>query len=258
MRKIGGALAAAVLVIVAGCLGADEQGATTQAAPAADAQRVDPATAGTVTGRVMFEGTPPENPPVKLAGDPRCVEANADGLRFENYVVSDGGLDNVFVHVKGGLGNYSFETPTEPAKLDQQGCRYVPHVLGVRVGQSIEITNSDATTHNVHALPDANREINFAQFQQGQKNLQTFTTAEVMVPVKCDLHSWMNAWIGVVEHPFFAVTANGGAFELTGLPPGTYTIEAWHERAGTQTQQVTIGPGESKDVGFTFQAEAGQ
>jgi hypothetical protein len=128
----------------------------------------------------------------------------------------------------------------------------VPRVVGVRAGQPIEVTNSDATLHNVHSLPETNREFNFAQGTQGQKDLQTFTAPEVMVPLKCDLHGWMNAYVGVVSHPYFAVTANGGRFELKGLPPGTYTIEAWHEKAGTQTQQVTIAANESKAIGFTF------
>jgi plastocyanin/predicted small lipoprotein YifL len=256
MRVMKAVLAAAALVALTACGGGGERPEAAQAGPAADAQRVDPVTAGSVTGRVVFAGTPPENPLVKMSGDPMCIKANAGGLRFENYVVTDGGLDNVFVYVKDGLGNYQFDAPTAPAKLDQQGCRYVPHVLGVRVGQPIEISNSDATTHNVHSLPDVNREFNFAQYQQGQKNLQTFTTAEVMVPFKCDLHGWMHAYIGVVEHPFFAVTTGGGQFELKGLPPGTYTIEAWHEKAGTQTQQVTIGASESKAIGFTFGADS--
>lgn len=252
MQKLSGTLAAALLVMVVGCGGADEPA---QAGPAADAQRVDQATAATMTGRVLFEGTPPENPLVRMSSDPKCMEANADGsLRFENYLVADGGLDNVFVHVKDGLGNYYFDTPAEPAKIDQQGCRYVPHVLGVRAGQPIEITNSDATMHNVHALPDVNGEMNLAQFRQGQKDVRMFTAPEVMVPVKCDLHPWMYAYVGVVAHPFFAVTTNGGRFELKGLPPGTYTVEAWHAKAGTQTQQVTIGASESKEIGFRFTA----
>ena len=120
--------------------------------------------------------------------------------------------------------------------------------------RSVEIGNGDETTHNVHSLPDVNREFNFAQFVKGQKNVQTFTTAEVMVPLKCDLHGWMNAYIGVVDHPFFAVTREGGRFELKGLPPGTYTIEAWHAKAGTQTQQVTIGAKESKEITFKYGA----
>ena len=141
-------------------------------------------------------------------------------------------------------------------KIDQQGCRYVPHVLGVQVGQPLEVGNSDETTHNVHALPDTNREFNFAQYVKGQKTVQTFTAAEVMVPFKCDLHGWMNAFIGVVAHPYFAVTADGGKFEIRNLPPGKYTIEAWHEKAGRQTQEVTVGEKDSKSITFTYRASA--
>ena len=245
----------AVFVVLAAACSGDEKPEVS--ASASGAQRVDPSTAGTLLGRVAFEGTPPENPIVKMAADPACLRANASGMVFDNYIVKDGGLDNVFVYVKDGLGQYHFDVPAEPVKLDQQGCRYVPYVLGVRVGQPIEISNSDETTHNVHSLPDINREFNFAQFVKGQKNIQTFTTAEVMVPFKCDLHGWMNAYIGVVEHPFFAVTADGGRFELKGLPPGTYTVEAWHHKAGRQAQQVTVGAKESKEIGFSYSTPTG-
>jgi plastocyanin len=242
---------AVLSIAAAGCSGDRERAA---AAPLANAQRVDPATAGAVVGRVIFEGTPPANPPVKISGDPACARANAAGLAFEHYIVEDGGLDNVFVYVKDGLGNYVFDTPAEPVKIDQQGCRYVPHVVGARVGQPVEIANSDETTHNIHSLPDANREFNLAQFKQGQKNVETFTVPEVMIPVKCDLHGWMRAYVGVVEHPYFAVTTGGGRFELKNLPPGTYTIEAWHEKGGTQTQQVTVAAKETKEIGFTYKS----
>ena len=252
-RDLLSGAAAALLLLAAACGG---EKPSSPANPPANAKRVDAATAATVAGRITFEGTVPENPPVKISGDPMCQKAHAEGLRLEHYVVRDGGLDNVFVRVKDSLADYAFDPPAAPATLDQQGCRYVPHVLGVRVGQPIEISNSDATTHNVHSQPDVNREFNFAQFQQGQKNVQTFTAPEVMVPFKCDLHGWMNAYIGVMEHPFFAVSADGGRFELKGLPPGTYTLEAWHEKAGTRTQQITVGPGDSKTVGFVFKADS--
>jgi hypothetical protein len=242
------------LVCLAACSGGDKPSAP--AAPPPDAQRVDAAKAGAVTGVIKFEGTAPQNPPVKISGDPACMRANPNGLAFEHYLVKDGGFDNVFVYVKDGLGKYYFEAPTEPVKLDQQGCRYVPHVLGLQVGQPLEVGNSDETTHNVHALPDTNREFNFAQFVKGQKNLQTFTASEVMVPFKCDLHGWMNAYIGVLPHPYFAVTHDGGKFELKNLPAGTYTVEAWHEKAGTQTQQVTIAEKQSREIVFTFKAAA--
>jgi len=193
---------------------------------------------------------------VKLSGDPMCTRAHASGLAFENYMVKDGGLDNVFVYVKNGLGNYHFDAPAQAVKLDQQGCRYMPHVIGIQVGQPLEIANSDDTMHNVHAMPEVNREFNHGQHVKDMKNIATFSTAEVMVPLKCDLHPWMKAYVGVVAHPYYAVTTDGGKFELKSLPPGTYTLEAWHEKAGTQTQQVTIGPKETRDVAFTFTSAA--
>ncbi|HJR61105.1 MAG TPA: carboxypeptidase regulatory-like domain-containing protein [Vicinamibacterales bacterium] len=248
--KILRTLASALLVTIAACSGGEERAAP--AGAAADARRVDPGQAGTVSGRVRFEGDVPVNPSVRISGDPMCIRANPNGMTFENFMVSGGGLDNVFVYVKDGLGGYQFDVPSEPVKLDQQGCRYVPHVAGLQVGQPLEISNSDETMHNVHSLPEANGEFNFAQYVKGQKNVQTFTTSEVMVPFKCDLHGWMNAYVGVVEHPYFAVTTEGGKFELKNLPAGTYTVEAWHEKAGTRTQQVTIAANESKAIDFTF------
>jgi plastocyanin len=170
-------------------------------------------------------------------------------------LVANGGLENVFVYVKDGLGTYYFETPTETIKLDQKGCRYTPHVFGLRAGQPVEISNSDPTMHTVHAIATSNQEFNLSQPIQGIKNTKTFTAAEVMVHFKCNVHTWMDAYAGVLSHPYFAVTASGGAFELKGLPPGTYTVEAWHEKLGTRTQSVTVGTKESKTVDFRFVAQ---
>ena len=245
-------LLAVVIALAAAACGEKKDAAPV--APPPGALRVDVAKAGNVTGRVIFEGAPPENPPVKMSGDPRCMSANPNGLTFEHYMVKDGGLDNVFVYVKDGLGNYYFETPTEPVKVDQRGCQYTPHVFGARVGQPIEISNSDETMHNVHALPNVNREFNFGQHIKGMKNTEVFTAREVMVPLTCNVHTWMKAYGGIVEHPYFAVTSAGGKFELKNLPAGTYTIEAWHEKLPSQTQAVTIGEKETKQISFTFKA----
>jgi plastocyanin len=160
----------------------------------------------------------------------------------------------VFVYVKDGLGDYYFETPTTAVTLDQKGCHYAPHVFGVRAGQPVEIVNSDPTLHNVNAMAKVNQSFNLGQAIQGMKNQKVFKTPEVMVHIKCDVHNWMNAYAGVLNHPYFAVTANGGSFELKGLPPGTYTIEAWHEKLGTQTQSVTLAANESKPITFAFKA----
>jgi plastocyanin len=217
---------------------------------------VDDSKAGSLEGRVTLDGTPPANPPIKMSADPFCIGKNPNGATFENFVVTSGGLENVFVYVKDGLGNYYFEAPAEPVKLDQQGCRYQPHVLGIRTGQTLEIVNSDETMHNVHALPNANREFNLGQAIQHQTDKRTFSAKEVMVPFKCDVHGWMHAYIGVLDHPYFAVTHDGGKFELKNLPPGTYTVEAWHEKLGAQTQTVTIAEKQAAQLNFTFKAPA--
>jgi plastocyanin len=246
--SVAGAWVAAVVLLTA-CRGGQPAPA---GGPPPDAKRVDESKTGSVSGRVMFEGTPPPNAPIKMASDTVCMRENTDGATFETILVSDGGLENAFVYAKDGLGNYYFDTPTEPATLDQKGCRYYPHVFGVRVGQPLEIVNSDATLHNVHAVPTVNREFNFGQHIQGMRETKTFTAREVMVPFKCDVHNWMNAYAGVLDHPYFAVTASGGRFELTNVPAGTYTLEAWHEKLGTQTQTVTLGENDTKEVTFAF------
>jgi plastocyanin len=236
-----------------------------QPAPAPEGQQppaaaaVDPATAATVNGKITLEGAPPANQPIRMNADPVCLRENKGAQTQETFMVGDGGsLGNVFVYVQDGLGGRTFQAPTTPIVIDQKGCRYVPHVLGVMVGQPIEILNSDPTLHNIHATPKANQEFNTAQPIQGMKTMHTFTTREpeVVVPFKCDVHGWMNAYAGVLDHPYFAVTGADGSFQIPNLPPGTYTIAAWHERLGTQTQSITVAEKESKDANFTFKAAA--
>ena len=230
----------------------------TSPAAAGAGQKVDTAAAGNVKGVVNFEGTAPKNEPIKMNADPVCVKQNKDPQFQETYLVSDDGktIGNVFVYVKDGLGNYIFDTPTTSAKIDQQNCRYHPHVFGIRVNQPLEIVNSDPTLHNIHAMPKGNAEFNNGQPIQGMKMTHTFSAKEVMVPFKCDVHGWMNAYVGVLDHPYFATTEKDGKFELKDLPAGTYTIEAWHEKLGTQTASVTLGAKETKDIAFTFKAPA--
>jgi hypothetical protein len=227
------------------------------AAPAG--QKVDASTAGEVKGTVTIDGAVPKDAAIKMNADPKCVAANKEPQFQETYVVGSDGksLANVFVYVKDGLGNYVFDTPTEAITITQQACRYHPHVFGIRVGQPLEIINNDDTLHNIHAMPKDNAEFNTGQPIQGMKTMHVFDKAEVMVPFKCDVHGWMNAYIGVLNHPYFAVTDKDGKFDLKTLPPGTYTIEAWHEKLGTSEQKVTIGEKETKDIAFTFKATAG-
>jgi hypothetical protein len=239
--------------------GSDASKSAPPSSPAAapDAKKVDEATAGSIAGRVTIEGTVPPNTPIPMSSDPACASANKDGAQTETYVVKDGGLENVFVYIKDDLGRkYLFDTPTSSVKIDQKGCHYVPHVVGVRVNQPLEISNSDSTLHNVHGMGRANQDFNFGQPVPGLKNTVAFTTPEVLLPIKCDVHNWMHAYVGVVNHPYFAVTADGGKFDLRTVPPGTYTVEAVHEKLGAQTQTVTVGDKESKEIAFTFKAPA--
>ena len=239
-------------VILSACGGNPENAAP--ATPAPTVSPVDAATAGNIAGKIVFEGAAPKPGVVRMDSDPNCVTPGVTSTDETVMVGSDGALQNVFVYVKDGLGNLRFPVPARPIVLDQKGCHYVPHVLGVQVGQSVEILNSDNTLHNVHAVPKTNQEFNMGQPLPGIKHTHQFSTREVMVPFKCDVHPWMQAWVGVLDHPYFAVTGADGSFSLQGLPPGTYTIEAWHESLGTQTQSVTIGEKESKDVQFSFKA----
>lgn len=239
--------------LVAWSCGSQPSAPPPQATPAAT-RRVDAATAGHVTGRVTYDGPVLPNPSIKLDSDPTCAREHPNGMTLEAVLVNNGGLDNVFVYVKDGLSDYAFDTPTEPVRLDQKSCRYTPHVFGLRTGQPLLIANGDQTLHTVHAMGKANQEFNLSQPLQGISHTKTFTAPEVMVHFKCNVHTWMEAYGGVVSHPYFAVTANGGGFELKGLPAGTYTVAAWHEKLGTQEQRVTLGEKESKPVNFTFKA----
>jgi plastocyanin len=261
-----GAVAAITLAVsIVACGGGQSGTSSTSNAPsspsaAPSGQKVDAATAGEVKGMVMIDGMAPQNASIKMNADPKCLSFNKTPQFQETYTVGSDGksLANVFVYVKDGLGNYVYDTPTEPVKIDQQACRYHPHVFGIRVGQPLEIVNSDDTLHNIHAMPKGNTEFNTGQPIKGMKTTHTFDKPEIMVPFKCDVHGWMNAYVGVLDHPYFAVTDQDGKFDLKTLPPGTYTIEAWHEKLGTQEQKVTIGEKETKDVMFTFKAPAGE
>jgi plastocyanin len=238
---------------------ADDAAAPGGAAAGGGGAKVDPATAGELTGSVVIDGTAPKNEPIRMAADPVCAKEAKGDQATESYIVGPDGksLGNVLVYVKAGIDpKYSFDMPSEGAKIDQKECRYHPHVFAMRVGQPLEILNSDPTLHNIHAIPKVNSEFNNGQPIQGMKMNHTFTQKEVMVPFKCDVHGWMNAYVAVLDHPYYQVTAPDGKFDLKTLPPGKYTIEAWHEKLGATSQEVTIGDKESKEITFTFKAPA--
>ena len=246
-RQLWTVLSVLVLAAAAACGGGGGDAAPAATAPPA----FDPATAGNLSGMVMFEGELPEAEELRMNSDPNCAELATNTLS-NAFVGSDGHLGNVFMYVKEGLEGQRFPAPTESVAINQQGCRYTPHVMGIQVGQTLQITNSDPTLHNIHATPSANAEFNMGQPIQGMQFERTFENAEVMVPFRCDVHGWMNAYIGVLDHPYFAVTGVDGMFDISTLPPGDYVIEAWHEQLGTQTQNVTVATGQTAEVSFTF------
>jgi plastocyanin len=224
---------------------ASEEKAATQAPPATP---IDPNTVATVSGTVNFDGSAPKPAKIDMTQDPACKGDNT----AENIVVEDGKLANVFVYVKDGLGDRTFDVPKDAAVIDQKGCQYHPHVLGVMAGQNVEIKNDDQTTHNIHPTPKDNREWNESQPPSSAPIDKSFAREEIMLPVKCNQHPWMKMYINVVKSPFYAVTDKSGKYEIKGLPPGTYTIAFVQEKLGEQTQQVTVAPKDSKMVDVTF------
>ena len=189
---------------------------------------------------------------IKMGTDPICSAKHDEPVTAEWLLLGEKGeLKNVLVYIKEGVtGN--FPTPSEPVVIDQNGCIYKPHVIGVQVGQSIDILNNDGTLHNIHAKPKINRAFNKTQPKFKKKLTVFFDKVEIMIPLKCDVHPWMGAWIGVLDHPFFAVIGENGSFTISGLEAGTYTVEAWHERLGKQTATVTIKADESASTDFFF------
>lgn len=206
--------------------------------------------AGTISGTVTLVGTPPPMPLIQMT-DSSCGHA---AMKSEEVVTdAAGNLQNVFIYIKPEDVKDSYPPSTTPALLDQNGCHYTPHVLGVQVGQKLAIRNSDSTLHNVHAIAKVNGEFNVGQ-PVPMTTEKVFDHPEIMVKFKCDVHGWMDAWVGVVPHPFFAVSGPDGSFSIPNLPPGTYTVEAWHEKYGTTSLQATVGPKETKRISITFKA----
>lgn len=208
----------------------------------------------TVTGTVTFKGTVPTLNPIAMNADPACAKMHPKPVANEMLVLGSGNtMGNIMVWVSKGLpSGKTYPAPKTPAVLDQKGCQYVPHVLGVQVGQPYRILNSDGIMHNVNALPKVNKAFNRAMPGNVKEASGTFDREEAMFQIKCDVHPWMNAYVGVFNHPFFAVTKADGKFTISGLPAGTYVLTAWHERLGMQTASITVGDKETKTQDFTF------
>lgn len=250
------AAALPAVLLLAGC-GKSGEKAATQPATAEMAGRTPDTTNGaTLTGKVSYTGKPPVVRDIDMSANPACQKAHPTPVPSEEIVVNGNGtLANTFVWVKAGVPEGKWAIPQATAVIDQKGCIYTPHVSGVVTGQPIEFRNSDDTNHNIHPLPRENAEWNESQPPKGEPKRKSFDREEVMVPVKCNIHPWMRAWVGVVRHPFFAVTHDDGTFSIAGLPPGSYTVEAWHERLGRKEIQLTVAANDRKSVDFSFAAK---
>jgi plastocyanin len=246
------------LVLLAGCSTTKTKApeSATKAASAPVYFKVDPKTAGTLSGRIRYLGKKPSRTLVDMSEDPACVEAHHGKAYDESLVVNPNGtLANVFVYIKSGLEGKSFEVPATPVTIDQQGCWFHPRVLGIQTGERLEVINSDPVTHNIHPLAQINREWNHSQGQGDAPLERKFLKPEVMIRVKCNIHSWMHAFIGVVSGPYFAVTGSDGSFQIHNVPPGDYVIEAWQEKLGTQEVKITVPPSGAIESNFTFKGE---
>jgi plastocyanin len=243
-------------LVLAECSGTKPEAARTEAVPAPVYFKVDPATAGTVTGTIKFTGKKPARKAVDMSNDPACVSAHHGRAYDESEVVNaNGTLANVFVYLKTGLEGKTFEVPATPVTIDQHGCWFIPRVLGIQVGQKLQVTNSDPVTHNIHPMAEVNREWNHSQGQGDPPLERKFLKPEILIPVKCNIHSWMHAMIGVTDNPYFAVTGSDGSFSLPNLPPGEYTIAAVHEMLGAQDRKVTVTAHGTSVADFTFKGE---
>ena len=211
-----------------------------------------------ITGTVTFDGKPPTLAALKMDADPACAKMHKTPAANEMLVLGGANaMGNVMVYVSKGVpAGKTYPAPSTPATLDQKGCQYVPHVMGIQVGQAYRILNSDGILHNVHALPKINPGFNRPMPGSMKESSAKFDKPEPMFNIKCDVHPWMSAWVGVFTHPFYSVTKTDGKFTLSGLDPGTYEITAWHERLGAQTATVTVAAKEAKTQNFTFKAPA--
>jgi plastocyanin len=212
--------------------------------------------ASAVTGTVTYSGKVPSLKPLAMEADPACAAKHSGPVASEVLVLGSGNaLANVMVRVKSPVSGAP-TAPATPVVIDQNGCRYKPHVVGIQLGQTLKLKNSDGLLHNVHALPKVNTPFNMAMPPTVKESTKSFGKAEGMFQIKCDVHPWMSSYAGVFEHPFFSVTKNDGKFTLVNLEPGTYEITAWHERLGVQKQTVTVAGTETKSINFKFTAPA--
>jgi hypothetical protein len=223
---------------------------------AGPAFRVDPLTAGSISGTIRYAGKRLRPTIIDMTEDPACVESHRGKSIDESLLVSsNGALANAFVYVKKGLEGKTFEIPSTPVTIDQSGCWFRPRVLGIQTNQILQVTNSDPVTHNIHPMAQTNREWNHSQGAGDAPLVRKFIKPEIMIPVKCNIHHWMRAYIGVLDHPYFTVSKQDGSYTIAGLPPGRYTIEFWHESLGTREWEITVPPHAGSILNVTFEGK---
>jgi len=261
MRRILFFVLMPLMIVLSACGGSpkspatDKGGSTSPAASTLPITVVDPATAGTITGTITFEGTPPAEKLIDMKADPTCGKAHTGPVMTETAVVVDGRVQWAFVRISAGLEGKNFGVPAEPVLMDQSACTYQPHVVGAITGQVFRVMNSDETLHNVHGVCTANKAFNMAMPVKGMQHDKKFNAVE-MVHLRCDVHPWMSAWVGVCENPYYSVSEADGDFAIRNVPPGDYTLEAWHETFGVQTMPITVPPSGNVTANFTFKAKS--
>ncbi|HEX4036975.1 MAG TPA: carboxypeptidase regulatory-like domain-containing protein [Acidobacteriaceae bacterium] len=252
-RKIVAAAACVLMAAVAGC---KKQASTGETVPKPNFTTIDWANAGTIEGTVHYVKTPPRPILIDMSQDPACGLGPANDS--EQYVVNHGGFANVFIYVKDGLGNKVYAASSQPVDIDQKNCRYVPHVVGVMVGQPVRFINSDPTMHNVHIQPTTpgNHTVDLSQAPAGSANQPqdetTFNAPELMISVRCNMHPWMQGYINAASNPFFAVSDASGRYVIKGLPPGTYTVVTDQEQLGQKIATVTVAAKQTASQDFTY------
>lgn len=247
------------LLVLSGCKSKQPEtstGATTTPEAATSVFQVDPGTAASIHGTVKYDGPKPKPQIIDMSSDPACVKAHGGKQYDESLVVNGkGDLAEAFVYVSKGLEGKHFAMPDAPVTIDQKGCWFRPRVLGVQVGRELSVVNSDPVTHNIHPMPKDNREWNHSQGPGDPPMHRKFTHVEIGIPVKCNIHGWMHADINVVDSPYYTVTKDDGSFTLPNLPPGTYTVTAWHENLGTQEATVTVPASGKVEQNLLFHAK---
>ncbi len=245
----------ALAVAFAGCGSKQSATQTAENAPVShsEGKPVDAATAGSVTGTIKFDGVVPQMKVINMIDVPNCAKLHSAPVMTESVVPGDNGtLQNVLVYLQGDFSAYSFPQTVQPVKVEQEGCIYTPHVVALMTRDVLEVTNKDAVTHNINAMSQLQQGWNETQPQGGQPIVRIFSKEEIPMIVKCNMHPWMRFYLAVVSHPYFQVTGKDGQFALRNVPPGTYTLTAWHETYGTKKQTIVIQPKQEQAVTITF------